>query len=277
MIRQIATTFTYQSYFDRTLLQNAILLQDVGKLIVRSTLQYAQSGGVAVALHPASESPVAIRFRGGDANSAEVVITPGQKVRIGSFEGFDWGLPFGWLGGGSVVLYVLDEGGDVTFPTCKAPIIFHRMRVAAVGADPAAPGTPNWPLAFPWSNANRGTIATPTPQHSAPLLRLIPEMTFIRYAGALGAAGPIDLVLKWINVTHYDQNSPPDQAAGYDNGIHYWPITFQTVPGPLMLAPLWLPPELGTFAGDQAAFYIYDPTGTYAGEPFDVVRYGRFM
>jgi hypothetical protein len=282
-ITQLAATFAFQSYFDSGLLPRAILAQTNGNPIVDSTRQYAQIPGVGVALHPSSQSPVAIKFKGGGADSAVVHLTPGQKILPGDFTSFEWGLPFGWLGGGPVILYVLgDKNTDVGFPSVNSPIIFHRQRVVIEPGDLGPivpPNTPNWPLAFPWGNANRQVGGSRTPQQAAPLFQLVPDIVMLQFLGLF--AVPVDLVIEFVNVDAFDRQSPPDQAAGYSNGLHLYPITVPAVPAPVgpLAAVFWLPAEIAKLAGDSAEFHVLDPTST-AGivETFvDVVRYGRLM
>ena len=283
-IVQLAATFTIQSYFDNVLLQNAILPAGVGNPIIDSTRQYAQNPGFGVALHPASKSPVAIKFHGGDADTAVVHLTPGQKIMTtGEFKGFDWGLPFGWLGGGAVQLYVLGKGADVEFPDAMSPILFHRMRLQIVNGSgpPAIPGNPNWPLAFPWSNAIRKFGALTVPQPASPLFQLTPDVTIVRYGPAGTAlAASLDLNIAFVNIGVLDMNSPPDQAAGYGattGQISWFPITIPFAPGPNIASLVWLQPEVGHFAGDQAAVTFYDPASGVGGNYIDVARYGKFM
>ena len=276
-ITQLAATYPFQSYFDNALLLNAILSQSIGNQIVNSTRQFAQTPGEGVALHPSSRSPVAIKFHGGDADSAVIHLTPGQKVFPGSFKHIEWGLPFGWLGGGTVILYVLNsKEADIEFPAANVPVVFHRQRCLIVnGNSVAAPGTPNWPMAFPWSNANRSVAGALTPQQASPLFGMVPDVTLLQYNGALAA--PLDLNIQFTNITSLDQNSPPDQAVGYANGIHFWPVTIPAVIGPNVASLVWLPPEVGHFAGDACAVTFLDPAGVAGGAFIDVVRYGRFM
>jgi hypothetical protein len=278
-ITQLAATFAFQSYFDSVLLSNAILTQTNGSPIVDSTRQYAQVPGIGVALHPASQSPVAIQFHGGSADSAVVHLTPGQKLNVGKFEQFEWGLPFGWLGGGAVLLYVLGgDEADIDFPQSNSPIIFHRQRVRIANAPVAAPSVPNWPMSFAWSNAARGTGGgNVTPQQAAPLFMITPDIVHLQFTGA-NVLGPIDLNMEIINPDGFDLQSPPDQAVGYSNGVHWWPVTFPAVLGPNVAQVVWLPQEVARLAGDNAVVVFVDPAGALGDTAFvDCVRYGKFM
>jgi len=277
-ISQIPATFPYQSYFDTTALSRAILMAGVANPIIDSTRQYAQTKGVGVALHPCSQSPVAIKFKGGDADSAVINLTPGQRVFPGDFHEFEWGLPFGWLGGGTVVLYVIhDRKAEIDFPASDSPIIFQRLRMPILdGVVDAAPVI-NWPLSFPWSNATRVNGAVTAPQQAAPLFHVIPTNTLMRFNAAAGFIAALDLVLQIRNCDPFDLNSAPDQAAGYANQNHFFPITFNPVLGPNVPAPLWLTDPVTDLAGDFAAVSILDPASGGLATFVDVVRYGRFM
>src|SRR5260221_7507391 len=135
-VQQISRLFLYQSYFDSTLLQNAILEQTRNSPIVESTVQENQIPGYAIGLHPSSQTPVAIQFKLGaqPSSSQAIVLKPGQVVRphglprgmnSGAFSGFRWGLPFGWLGGGVATLLVFSTpDADVSWPGTPE-VIFH--------------------------------------------------------------------------------------------------------------------------------------------------------
>ncbi len=162
--------FALQSYFDDTLLEKALLVQSQNEPIVGSTLQKANVGGYAFGLHPSSQTPVAVRpiVGGQTASPQAVILRPGQIYRPhgrpgnkpGHFSGFEWGLPFGWLGGGVATLYVFPSpDADVAWPG-DAEVMFHRFRAkivtpASLAAQIAALN--NWPLRFPWTQALRGT------------------------------------------------------------------------------------------------------------------------
>lgn len=167
--QQLSKLFAYQSYFDSTLLERAILTQTRNEPIVASTAAEEQIPGYAIGLHPSSQTPVAIQFKIGaqKSSSQAIILKPGQVVRPyglpkgvsdGSFSGFVWGLPFGWLGGGQATILVFQTpDADVAWPG-DSEVIFHRqrMQILAQAALPAA-APKNWPLRFPWLQAIRGT------------------------------------------------------------------------------------------------------------------------
>lgn len=170
---QLSKVFEFQSYFDSTLLQNAILEQNPNEPIVASTLLKSQLQGYAVGLHPSSQTPVAIQFdvagQGGSSNT--YTLKPGQVLRptgvkeienLGTFAGFRWGLPFGWLGGGLATLVVFQTPDSNVDWSAHTEIIFHRARYEVIqqsdvtaAANDDAPY--NWPQRFPWPLAARGS------------------------------------------------------------------------------------------------------------------------
>lgn len=163
----VSALFTHQSYFDDTLLEKALLTQSQNEPIVGSTRRREEIGGYSFGLHPSSQAPVAIQPRvGGQAASPQaIILKPGQVYRphgrtdgrVGNFSGFDWGLPFGWLGGGLCTLYVFPSSdADVVWPG-DAEVLFHRQRMQIVApAGLPANALKNWPLRFPWTQALRG-------------------------------------------------------------------------------------------------------------------------
>lgn len=280
-VTQLAATFSLQSFFDSALLQKAILGQDVGNPIVASTRQYAQTPGFGVALHPASQAPVAIGFKGGAADSAIVTLTPGQTIMTGSFSQFEWGLPFGWLGGGDVILYVLhNEKAMAPFPQSNTPIIFHRTRLA-ITANPGGAYVANWPGAFPWPNALSG--AGSLPQQASATFNVMPDIAMFRLRTDLSAAAPpvpATLTLVFRGIDAFDMNSatPPvtntTDLTGFD--LTFTP-TADTAGGEFSLA--WLPTEIARLVGDACSVSVVDRSAgsLYIASFLDVVRYGRLM
>lgn len=272
-ITQLATTFPFQSYFDSVLQQDAILGQSAGNPIVDSTRLLAQTPGYGVALHPASRAPVAIRFKGGSADSSIVFLSPGQIVRAGDFTEFEWGLPFGWLGGGPVTLLVLNsEVADVRFPQSNVSLPFHRTRLPILAAIPGSP-VYNWPIAFPWSNAMGGVI----PQGASPAFNLEPTSTLMRLRFALSSASPAvpaTFTLVWTGTDVLDQNS--DGTINVTDETTY-DVTFSPVSDGLAAdySTAWLPTDLARLGGDYSSLYVIDKTGLYTSAFVDVVRFGR--
>jgi len=186
-VQQISRVFAYQSYFDNTLLETALLVQKPGEPIVTSTKKEEQIPGYAIALHPSSQTPIALEFKVGAQGSSSQAITlkPGQLVRPhgllpgvkqGGFSGFAWGLPFGWLGGGLATILVFQTPDAYVHWTEETEVIFHRARFQILApAGVTDPFRKNWPLRFPWSQALQG--ATSYNQRGQPVIGVTPTRT----------------------------------------------------------------------------------------------------
>lgn len=168
--QMLSRTFKYQSYFDSTLREKALIQQPRNEPIV--DVQETQMSGYAIGLHPDSEAPVAVQFLvgGQGSSSAPLLLKPGQIVRphglpkglsSGSFSGFRYGLPFGWLGGGNVTLFVFQTADAKANWIDNTEVIFHRARYVIKAGAGALFNTPNWPMRFPWVNALYGTNSVP--------------------------------------------------------------------------------------------------------------------
>lgn len=203
----VTRLYQFQSYFDDTLLETALLQQSKNEPIVGSTMKEEQISGYCVGLHPSSQTPVAfLPLVGGQAGaSAPIILKPGQVYRPhgrpngkpGHFAGFRWGLPFGWLGGGMATLFVFPSSdAGVDWPG-NSEVIFHRqrMKIVAPASLPAA-ARKNWPMRFPWTQAMRGTIS----QQGAAVIGIKPSkvMMSLRLA-SLGAPADMRMVIQSSN------------------------------------------------------------------------------
>lgn len=193
---QIPKTFTYQSYFDSTLLQKAILEQSPNQLIVESTKIESQVPGYAVGLHPSSQTPVAVQFLGahGQGSAGPYILTPGSVIRPldrnTPFSGIRWGLPFGWLGGGLATAVIFTSpDAEVCWPS-NTEVIFHRARYEILQPAAATADAPkNWPFRFPWTQAVRGSNSFP--QSGQPVVSIAyPTRAIIALVGVTGLAAP---------------------------------------------------------------------------------------
>jgi len=166
--QQMSRFFVNQSFFDDVLRERAILPQRPNEPIVASTFKEEQVPGYAIGLHPASETPIAVQFKvGGQKTSSQaLILRPGQIVRPhgqpkgvvdGSFSGFAWGLPFGWLGGGlaTILVYQTPDADGAWIGNSEVAFHHSRYQIVAPGALPANAPT-NWPLHFPWTQALQG-------------------------------------------------------------------------------------------------------------------------
>jgi hypothetical protein len=185
---ELSRKFTFQSYFDDVLGPAAILRQSPNQQIVSSTLRKEDLSGYAVALHPSSQTPVAITFRGGQqqGSSATFRLKPGEFLRPfgtpngvpGKFSGFEWGLPFGWLGGGNAILLVFRTIDAKAEWTDRSEVIFHRIRIPVVSPANVPAAVPfNWPTRFPWPHAVSGVEQLT--QAGTPVLSAVPTRTLL--------------------------------------------------------------------------------------------------
>lgn len=287
--------FDYQSFHDTTQLSAAIQTQPVSQSRILPVLQNGilkplneQVEGVGFALHPASQTPVAVlpnRSSGGSGGSA-VILKPGQVYYPGgTFKSFDWGLPFGWLGGGLAQLIVLCEEDAGLFWATEPEVIFHRMTlpIYETASNPLSIA-PNWPARFPWANAISNATAAAVAQGDQPALVVKPTRTLLRprvaaLAGALALrmsfwqTEDLDYTFGGTLKTSAQTGSFVDtNFAAFVNsgftingaGVIEWPeksLTADVLPG---------------IAGDNAIVAFIDTANALgAGQFIDVVRYGR--
>lgn len=287
---QWTKTFAVQSYFDSTKQQKAIMAQTPNSPIVPSTISKAQIKCYGVALHPLSEVPVAVTFTGGP--SATYVLKPGETLKprgpaAGPYSGFDWGLPYGWLGGGFANLLALGSpDADVVFPDAGGTeVIFHRMRLqilADVNPPIAASATPNWPSHFPWANAYRNDGTNDIAQKGQPIITVTPTRTLLRLRIAnLGA--PASMRIVWSSTDDFDLGGDTGATLTTNEYSTYdvqWPANFnqsgvaatsQGYPTIFLNGP-----ELN-IGGDSAIAQLLDisSAGNLANQFVDVIRYGR--
>jgi hypothetical protein len=288
-VASIPRLFQYQSFFDSTALEQAILTQPQGEAIISSTGRDEEIGGYSVTLHPRSETPVAIRFKASskEGNSYPIILTPGQSIRpfgTRAFQGFRWGLPFGWLGGGLATIVVTqDKDLETHFKAEPREMIFHRTRmlVRASAFDfTAFVVPPNWPTRFPWAGAIRAGVS-PINQAGASMLSVQPTRTQLRFRQAAQAL-PCTVRFIFYGSNAFDLNSvgvidatalayeevgvPSIAAAGLNGAAQYPTVEVQSG----LLASLGAELAIG---GGVAAISMGDG-GNIDNTYVDVVRYG---
>ena len=285
---QRANTFAFQSYFDSTLLEKAILSQAQGQQIVQSTLRSEPISGYAVGLHPSSQCPVAVRFiKGAQAgDSGVVMLKPGMIVRPngeqagkdGRFSGFEWGLPFGWLGGGNATLVVFRTADAKVDWIDRSELIFHRQRmlIVAPAAVPAAAALLfNWPTTFPWASAKQGTNAIP--QGGSPILSVKPTRIAMALRGDLAAAATMRMYM--IGTTEFSQLStgledPTAAPIAYDVTWGTW-ASVASAQYATQYQFQFLPVEAFRMSSIIGSCVLVNVTGTLAGLYVNVIRYGE--
>lgn len=202
----IPKRFPFQSYFHDTYAEKALLEQPPGQQIVPSTLDTAEIPGDTIGLHPDSECPVAVRFRFDTrerkVSSGVLILTPGMIVtpREGSFTAIQWGLPFGWLGGGVATLQIF-QGKQGYSPGRKKEVIFHQQRLQILADDANLANIPfkrNLPIGFPWKHALRA-IATNTggiDQGNEQAISVNPTRMLLRLRGNITSPGVMRMLFR---------------------------------------------------------------------------------
>lgn len=278
-IIQITQVYPYQSYFDDTLLEKAILQQDQAQPIVASTLAEQQVEGYMIGLHPSSQTPVAIEALSGPESpkTQTYYLKPGQIIRpVGSsyFRGFRYGLPFGWLGGGLANLHVFQVPEASEAWDGRPEIIFHRQRMQIVAAPTAAPY--NWPMRFPWPHALMG--ANSVPQQGSPVLAVTPTRVIMSLrVNTLAAAATMRIAFQASN--DFDLDSAGAPVLTGPRFVDYQWGTYAPVGGAGNLGVQYPMDEMSDMvnrlAADDGGVVLIDASGGELAEEYvDVVRYG---
>lgn len=292
--------FPFQSFFDTTQLGQALTVQPTNESIIPSTLTPVASPGFGVGLHPDSQCPVAVRFKSnaGVGDSQVTVLTPGQIVTphgCAPFSGFDVGLPFGWLGGGSAQIAIMKTPAAAMWWAAGAEVVIQRQRVL-IQADGATPTfSLGLPVGFPWKNAlryNAGAPGTPFSQGGQAVISAIPTRTELKLRLNVLASDALVLVLVK-NTQAFDTSQTGTLSGEYEVVPVLFPkiigapnAQFPTagfsspVPGGALspVAPLGYGNHSpGVYlAGDDATFCVVNESGNAAlnGAYVDIVRYG---
>lgn len=291
---EVTNKFLYQSYFDDTLGPQALLSQAPGSPIVQSTLATQQVTGYAVGLHPSSECPVAISFftGGQQGGSSPYRLSPGEVIRphgkpgdtSGSFSGFQFGLPFGWLGGGSVLLVVLRTPDARVLWNSHPEVIYHRMRlqiVAPASIPTAAAVVPNWPHRFPWPFAVRGS--NNLTQRGQPALSVTPTNTALRLRVADMSLAPADMRCLFYGTNDFDLDLNGAIASATVSGFEdiTWEQT-NTYAGSVGVGTtqyqtqFFSDSQLTRFAADEGGALVLTSTDARLQSQYvDICRYGK--
>lgn len=292
--------YPYQSYFDSTLLEKAIVQQNPQDPIATLTKEDLQLPGYGIGLHPSSETPVSVQLRTGgkSATSSPLVLKPGMVYfpsgteRGYGFSGFTFGLPFGWLGGGMATLAIYQMPSSKSAYDTNAEVIFHRQRIkifqpADLVAPPAGAGqlsqAPyNWPLRFPWTQSVRGAQSI-SQRGQATFSVVKPTKTILVLRGLSTLAANTNLRLIFQATDDFTRD--PNNVVNLTNPI-FEDVTFPAfaslgAAGNLSTQNPQILLDHNTFASRIAAndggVVAVDASGagTLAGCFLDVVRYGH--
>lgn len=292
----ISALFDIQSYFNPTTAPNlaqaaaGILTQSRNEPIVNSTLLKTNIGGYSFGLHPSSQTPVAIQPTVGGQNTSPqaIILRPGQIYRphgkpgvgAGNFSGFNWGLPFGWLGGGLATLYVFPSAdADVAWPG-NAEVLFHRqtIRVISIAEAETLLEVPfNWPLRFPWPHAASVFISsTPISQAGSPIISISKPTRIEMSLRSNGLAAPFPMRMLFRNTTDFGTS-----AANSCRFVDYTWGTFTSPIGGIFGNNNWpiveLTGEMCRVAADDGGVVFVNISGdpTLDNSQVDVIRYGE--
>lgn len=284
---EISEQYTLQSYFDSTLLQAAILRQAQNEPIVRTTMKSYDLAGYALALHPSSETPVAVQFKGGQQQGGSAVfrLKPGEVLRPfgtpgapGKFSGFDMGLPFGWLGGGVATVMVLRTADSYVEWLDRSEVIYHRTRMP-IYQPAAVPATLpyNWPNRFPWPFATSGTYALS--QRGRPALAVKPTRTLLRLRTA-NLAGAAVMRAYMVGTDAFAEQSDgtidATDVSAYDMVWGLW-TSVASANFATQYQTQFISDEFARLSANSGAMMFVDASGSAAltGLFVDVVRYGE--
>lgn len=282
---EISAKFTTQSYFDTTLLEAAILRQPPNEQIVPSTKKSSDLAGYALGLHPSSQTPIAVQFKGGQQQGTSSVfrLKPGEVLRPfgspgapGRFSGFDWGIPFGWLGGGNATLVVFRTSDATVDWLDRSEVIFHRTRlpIYAQASVPSAPAY-NWPTRFPWPFASQGTNAFS--QRGTPILAVTPTRTLATLRPAAALVASETMRMYFVGSDEFAETStgtiPLTEAVAHDVVWNTW-SSLASANFATQYQYQFLPEAVTRMAANAGGVILVDLSGGLAGSYVDVVRYG---
>lgn len=271
----INKVFRIQSFFSSSATtaagqEAAIIAQGMNDLIAQKAVE-PRANGRFIGLHPSSRTPVALRALsvGRSSGTPPIVLTPGQFIESTGMQGIEWGIPFGWMGGGFASLVVAD--GPEAFsgwPLVKSEVLIHRVRLPVV-QDAAAAGLAYhaaWPTQFPFPSSSKPTIAV-EPTKVSMRLRL----------DNLAAQADMRLVFQANDV--FDIGS--DGLTPGTTDFTYFDVTFPPAPaGILSLAFPLIEIQAPVVGGSITNVALVDISGLGAGGPLvgafvDIARFGK--
>lgn len=247
--------------------------------------------GYSIGLAPWAQTPIALRFKIGAQNgsSSVIILKPGQIVRPqgrrgepANFNGFEYGLPFGWMGGGLAPLYIFPSAeAELKWESARNEVLFHcqRLTIRESSATPPAQPFYNWPTRFPWTNCYRDVNGSAVNQNGDPSLAIV-ETTkiLVRLNDNTSQASPVPVRAVLFGTNELDHNQ--DGLTINTSGQAFYDFAF---PGNAVIAGMALntpavslPVDIFGLGGEFAGITIDAPTGsTLIGQTVDIVRFGR--
>jgi len=225
---------------------------------------------------------------GGEGSSAVVVVRPGETyVPAGDrpFKGFNYGLPFGWLGGGVVTFNIYKTpNARVDFAAKPDKVLFHRFRTTILAAPVGpfvSPAYVNWPSKFPWAKVQRyeGVGNNPAFQGTKPTMVIKePEAVLRLNCGTTDIALGNVCRMVFFGTDAFGIGADGETANNADNLFYdlNWPIPSLAGIGTDANPVIDLPMPIARLASNQWGVAIYAPTGSpLIGMTVDIARYGR--
>lgn len=286
-IVQFSEQFPLQSYFDAaaeltTPPSTAALSQPTNNAIVQSTFKSKPNqAGYAIGLAPWSQAPVALVVNFGEGgNSATVLLKPGQVFRPNGsqrFQGFNYGLPYGWLGGGTVTLFLFKTPqAEVTWNGKQSEVLFHRLRTTILTAPAAAPSYKNWPNKFPWPAMYRYVAGGPQQSQQGQPTLVVSEVTRTQLVLNSTADFTGDNLATMFFWGTDDFSIGADGVTAVNTHNFATPVFFPTGTDMQGGQPIvTLPREIAAQASNQWGISLVAPIGSaLIGQTVDICRYG---
>ncbi len=295
---QVTKIFPFQSYFDASfeaLTPNpgsALLPQPTNSGIIQSTLQDKnQTEAYAVGLAPWSEAPIAalMQTRENGGFSSPLILRPGEILaptgfargeKFGTFKGINWGLPFGWLGGGLVSVFLFKSPDSLPdWVYGPKEVCFHKFQTTILvssAAPPAAPRT-NWPTRFPWQKAFRGVGATAINQVNSANLSVVPTKTVLRLNNIALAAPETCRVVFWGTDTLDQGADGLTPAVPSATANAYWEFNWPTNTAggwPAHQQMVVMPDEFSKLAANSWGITVEALAGPIVGATVNIARFG---
>lgn len=285
-----------QSFFDyrgQAVGAQALIANPPGTQIISKVSR--NDSGYSIGLAPWSESPVAVSFKVGGQNgtSQPLILKPGQimrpqgkasgATRAVNFNGFEYGLPAGWPGGGLVSLFVFPSpDAEVKWDATFNQVLFHCQQLQIRITDTVPPASlKNWPVRFPWADGARydATNNVALEQDGKAALSIV-ETTrvMLRLRGNIALANP-EACRACLWGTDAFEHAADGLAVNQSQGYFYdfaWPGN-QVVAGMAANDPIVdLPTSFFGIGGSLAGLTLDVADGSVLEDAIvDVVRYGR--
>jgi hypothetical protein len=273
LVAQIVENYAIQRYIE-PVTGGYYLPQPPGNQVVQTTAKKWSAGrGYGIVNEATSMAPVAITFFG-HAATGTFILRPGEAIYPGEFDSFEYGLPFGWAGGGIVMLKVaLQKDVRFSIPSARPEIPYWRV-ILKVEADasPLPVLKRNWPSKFPWEYATGSSAGSN--QNGTPSIHVEPTRTLLFLPTAGKAGGIVPGTIYGARLFFRTDTTSDEMGQGNYSTDVAWaaPALGAIIPG-LVTS---IPAELDRLDLNLGGVTITSPDATLAVDDWCVaVRYGR--